>query len=283
MTRMLPSFILRYSSSSSFTTTSHPEKLQLYRRILKSLTPPPAAPKKPSTPYSLFTLQKFADFKNNGNYKGLGFTALTAEVVSAWKNLSEADKTTYTLQAQKAKEDYASQYQEWLSKRTPEDAYTENYIYKLKCKLSPRNKLAPPRDLAKPNRALTPYFLFIKDVHGASKQEQLEKFSLDLAGLSLGQQAKAIAQVWKKMSHQQKQPYISEFESNAPAYANARKAYDAKLENVKEKIKNLVLALERKKKSLIKKERSKVKVLKKTTQRAAKKSVKKPVKKPVKK
>jgi hypothetical protein len=155
--------------------------------------------------------------------------------------------------------------QEYLSTRTPSDAFLEEQAWSLK-KQSGRLSFRPIKDVNKPVRPFTSFVKFSRQVRANPSA-----FDVQLPS-TFSEQASAISNAWKVLDSSKKEEYLLDYQERYSKYKSLMEEYDANISSVKESFNETVKSVKNPKKKAVKK-----KVIKK---KAVKKSLKK--KKPAK-
>ncbi|EFC49119.1 hypothetical protein NAEGRDRAFT_82958 [Naegleria gruberi] len=177
----------------------------------------PNAPKKPKTGYFLFCDEhREAAKAKTGEKKSA--SEVSKVLGEMWNSLSDEQKKPYNDKYKKSLDGYNAQMEEY-KKNKPSSEDEEESDSDGEKKKRKRGSKKAKKDKDAPKRPLTSYMIF--------SQEMRKKLLEEDSTLKVTEVAKKVGALWKKMSDEQKKPYIAQAEKLKAAYKVQKEEYDA--------------------------------------------------------
>ncbi|KAG0274712.1 exp1-like protein [Linnemannia exigua] len=169
-------------------------------------------PKRPSTAWGLFFVEHLDKVRASG--KAIIPTAETTVASAQWKQLSEAQKQVYKDKYQANLAEFKKNTSKRLEELTPEEFRIEN-ARRQALRAAGKRGLPSLKDPNAPKRPLSSFFRYAQDQRDAGK----------VSSLPIKDQAKALAESWKRISEQEKARYVELSREATEAYKVKRAAY----------------------------------------------------------
>jgi len=179
------------------------------------------APKRPQSGYFLFMASPMGRKKvlaDHPELVGKPASQVVKLAAARWKELSEDERAPFIEQATKAKAEYKIQlekYQQTSSYREHQELLTNFKRQKAEGLDGKGRKKKLKKDPNAPKRPMGAYFLFSTRFYQANKREDLKMTEI----------SKIASQHWKKMTDEQKQPFVTEAAQKKAKYELAMEKY----------------------------------------------------------
>jgi len=179
------------------------------------------APKRPQSGYFLFMASPMGRKKviaDHPELVGKPASQVVKLAAARWKELSEDERAPFIEQANKAKAEYKKEfekYQKTSSYREHQELLTNFKRQKAEGEGKALRKKKFKKDPNAPKRPMGAYFLFSTRFYQANKK----------ADLKMTEISKIASQHWKKMTDEQKKPFVTEAAEKKAEYEQAMEKY----------------------------------------------------------
>ncbi|KAI0239945.1 hypothetical protein LSAT2_009344 [Lamellibrachia satsuma] len=183
----------------------------------KESSQPPGIPKKPPTAFMAFFNEKRSSIMDAN--PGIRVTESSRIAGEMWRYLTDEERKVYKDNSHNMFVEYKVNRQEFLDSLTPEqkEQMETDRKRKRQRKLTTQRKMLL-KELNKPSRGLiSPFFCFA------------QSHKLDRGEAPLREFTKGLAEYWKRMPVEEKEPYVAQSRENKKRYETAMLAWEKEM------------------------------------------------------
>ncbi|KAL1918198.1 uncharacterized protein VTP21DRAFT_3464 [Calcarisporiella thermophila] len=219
----LSSFKLSFQQYRQFASAATSAAKKKASPAIKAKLPQPERiklPPRPKNAYQFYMVEHLNDYKTDGK---IDIVKATKDLGAKWRMMSEQEKKSFEAEAEKARAKYKKELDALYSRLTPADFARENE-YRSLLRKSGKKDLPPLHDPSRPKRPLSGYMYFYQQLRSTAEgQEQLAR-----AG-KVAEQAKFAGEKWRKLSDEEKRPFLNKASADLERYNKEMAKYREKM------------------------------------------------------
>jgi len=185
---------------------------------ISSLKPKPKLPPSKWQIYFATYLRRERDRKPN---EKMNVANVARDAAVAYKSITVVENDDLNAQVKKAKAEYSRELKKWERMLTPEDIKNEN-AFRTAQRRAGQSRKSNMKDPNAPKKPMSPYFIFLQKIRESPELTQ----AVWNGETETTVQSKLAAAKWRSMTKEEKEPFLSQAETEKQDYTVKYKEYE---------------------------------------------------------
>ncbi|KAG9015832.1 exp1-like protein [Tulasnella sp. JGI-2019a] len=178
-------------------------------------------PKHPPSKWQIYFAAYLRRERDRKPDEKINVAKIARDAAAAYKTITLKEDDDLTAQVKKAKAEYARELKKWERTLTPEDIKNEN-AFRAAQRRAGQSRKSNMKDPNAPKKPMSPYFIFLQKIRESPELTQAVWGN----EVETTVQSKLAAAKWRSMTMEEKEPFLSQADSEKQDYTVKYKEYE---------------------------------------------------------